>query len=720
MSFLYPQFLFGLLALGIPVIIHLFNFRKTKKIYFSNTLFLKNLKETTTTKLKIKHWLILLARLLFVFFLVLTFAQPFLPVSDKEGAPNAEGQNQVYIYLDNSLSMSSELGSNLRGVDQGINYIEEIIGLYPRNTSYHLLTNEFGGSSRVPRTGAELSDRVAEIGLTGVARSFEEVVSKVENDQQTLTAQNTGRSDVYLISDFQKSTGGDLNAIRQDTSDQVYLVPVRSSYESNVFVDSVFLASPFMLADETNELTIVLRNDNSEATNDFLVRMLINDQQVANGSVNLPANDTAQITFGLNFPLEKTNRCQVVFEDYPVTFDNEFYFSLNLGDRIRILEITQGTTRQPSAIAKVYANQQVFDFQSFSISNLDYSLIDATDLLVLNEVGAGSNANLAVIPHIHDFLANGGHILYIPPANGDMAFLREVTGNKNLSGKVLVSADSTGNKQTALANLDMANPFFSNMFEGEASNFEMATARRLLDHNLRGEALLKYRTGDPYLLSLSRSYINTEATAANPVYVFSTPLRNEYTSLNRHAIFVPVMYRLASMSKSLNNKLYYYANESLITLETTNFANNQQQTEVANTNQRYLYKLYKGEQEVIPSQRVAGGKLFMEIPLDIIEPGFYNLVGIEEGSTRNTTEDTPLTSLAFNVEKEESLTARYSVDELQQAFSDTSNIRIFEAENAEDFSGLLRQQQADVSLWKYTLLLALFFLLTEILLIRFL
>ena len=79
MNFLYPQFLFGFLALSIPVIVHLFNFRKTKKIQFSSNLFLQNIKEVSTAKRKLKHYLILASRLLFISFLVLAFAQPFLP-----------------------------------------------------------------------------------------------------------------------------------------------------------------------------------------------------------------------------------------------------------------------------------------------------------------------------------------------------------------------------------------------------------------------------------------------------------------------------------------------------------------------------------------------------------------------------------------------------------------------------------------------------------------
>ena len=96
MSFLYPSFLCGLLALAITIIVHLFNFRRAKKIYFSNVAFLGNVKESSSSKLKIKYLLVLLSRLLVVSFLVMAFAQPFLPGNEK----GMDG-TLVKVYLDN-------------------------------------------------------------------------------------------------------------------------------------------------------------------------------------------------------------------------------------------------------------------------------------------------------------------------------------------------------------------------------------------------------------------------------------------------------------------------------------------------------------------------------------------------------------------------------------------------------------------------------------------
>ena len=81
MNFLYPAFLFGLFSLAVPVIIHLFNFRKYKKVYFTNVRFLKELKQESESKSKLKNYLILASRLLALTCLVLAFAQPFIPAT---------------------------------------------------------------------------------------------------------------------------------------------------------------------------------------------------------------------------------------------------------------------------------------------------------------------------------------------------------------------------------------------------------------------------------------------------------------------------------------------------------------------------------------------------------------------------------------------------------------------------------------------------------------
>src|SRR5579863_8723490 len=101
MNFLFPSFLYALSAVSIPVLIHLFNFRRYKKLYFSNVRFLKEVVQESRSRSRLKHWLVLLCRILIVAFLVLAFAQPYIPL--KHGVISSGGK-AVSIFIDNSFS----------------------------------------------------------------------------------------------------------------------------------------------------------------------------------------------------------------------------------------------------------------------------------------------------------------------------------------------------------------------------------------------------------------------------------------------------------------------------------------------------------------------------------------------------------------------------------------------------------------------------------------
>jgi hypothetical protein len=105
MKFASPEILWALLALAIPIIVHLFNFRRFKKVAFSNVRFLKEIQQETKSRSRLKHLLILASRLLAIAFLVFAFAEPYIPLEDQIAK---QGNRFVSIYIDNSFSMEAE------------------------------------------------------------------------------------------------------------------------------------------------------------------------------------------------------------------------------------------------------------------------------------------------------------------------------------------------------------------------------------------------------------------------------------------------------------------------------------------------------------------------------------------------------------------------------------------------------------------------------------
>ena len=113
MGFVYPYFLFGLFAVAIPIVIHLFNFRKFKKVYFTNVKLLTDLQSESKKQSKVRDIILLCLRCLTICLLVLLFANPY--IKDDKKVLVSDSGNAVLVFVDNSFSMenSSDKGSLL-------------------------------------------------------------------------------------------------------------------------------------------------------------------------------------------------------------------------------------------------------------------------------------------------------------------------------------------------------------------------------------------------------------------------------------------------------------------------------------------------------------------------------------------------------------------------------------------------------------------------------
>jgi hypothetical protein len=101
--------------------------------------------------------------------------------------------------------------------------------------------------------------------------------------------------------------------------------------------------------------------------------------------------------------------------------------------------------------------------------------------------------------------------------------------------------------------------------------------------------------------------------------------------------------------------------------------------------------------------------VLLDLPKFALKTGFYSVVSA--GDTVDL--------LAFNAGKEESLMEQYKGDEMKRFFGEGDNVTIFSAQNTDTFSNEIKERYLGTPLWKYAILLALMFLATEVLLIRF-
>ncbi|MBX0334435.1 BatA domain-containing protein [Pontibacter sp. HSC-14F20] len=669
MAFLYPSFLWALAAISIPIVLHLIQLRRAKRIEFSNVKFIQVSKDLTASQRNLKELLILAARILFIIFLVLAFAQPFISASETERPTDS---SQVTIALDNSLSMQNlHADEDLTLLTVAADQAKRVLDIFPSTTAISVNTNSNYNRAATIGTSEAVS------ALDQLSHSTRPFVS-----QQVMKADQGYAEHVFLFSDFQKSYFEPSLLSKVDSNRVYHLVPLKAADIANVFVDSVYLADEFVRPDTEGRFYVRLYNAGNKAIPDCPVRLVIDNVQIAALSIDLPPKQITETTINFTIRGEGSKQAWVEVEDYPVEFDNLYYFVLQPSGRLAITEISSS---EASPLQRLYQNEPLFQTQRFSPDNIDYARLNSSDIIVLQGI---EEIPAALISTLETFVKSGGTLAIIPPLSE-----RSSTYAALMQALAIPANLNTGSStKTSLAIPSRDNPFFKTIFSDYDPKMQMPAAVRKLVWSRSSEDILKYRGGAPYLSRFDRGQ--------GKVYLLAAPLQPEQNELVSHALFVPVMYRLAISSYKQEQQIAYRLQNSAISIPVQKQAGSEN-----------IYKLVKDSTVFIPEQQIRGGRLVFNVPPDLEEPGFYDLQ--LQGNT--------VGRFAFNFEKQESLLEQYSPAELRSFLSkDQQQVHVYDYSDTFSVKSEFEKRFFGVTLWKYCLILCLIFLMAEIALIRFL
>ena len=663
MSFLHPYFLFGLAAAAIPIIIHLFDFRRTKKVYFSNTQLLHQVKESTQSFYNLKHLLILLSRILFIVFLVLAFAQPFLSPHGREGLVS----NRVGIFLDNSLSMSNTIGQDESGFDLAKSVAIEMMDLYPAGTDFIIQSSFDEKSAYLYMSKQEATKYINELGYASEFRTLNNILKNFNNTHEDLSP-----DEIILISDFQKATLMRAN-ILADTTRHIIAIPVLFETYRNLVVDTTYISNPFELDKTKTNLVVRVRNVSDEEISDIPIKIFMDDRQLSVTSTTVPANQHIDIDFNIGHDLQNQPQGKIVLEDYPVSFDNELFFTLASTEKVNVVQVLGDNPS--NYLSAIYGNDLLFNQESMPASNIDYRQLEEADLIIINQV-ATLGQGLAL--RIMEFYNQGASVLIIPAENQTLSsyqFLIPTLRRTNLT-----------ENETPMQSPDFSRPFFVNILEKRQDNITMPSAKAVWDWGGDRNALLKFVDGRPYLSEITPG-----------LFVVSSPLIEAYSDFQTNALFVPVMYRIAANSRQNIPPLFHRLSEQEINLSIGDIQPNE------------ILKLIKGTVEFIPDQRIKGERVVILLPGAVMAPGHYVV----------SNDMTPYLSLALNLDTNESDIYPLSENELKEAFNNLNYTIVLGADRHEILNKITDEYKG-IELWRYFLALALLFLLVEALLIRLL
>ena len=685
MKFLHPTFLFALFAVAIPVIIHLFSFRRYKTVYFSHVGFLKNIKKESRKKSRLKQILMLIARVLTLIFLVFAFAQPVIPTGNE--TPESSG-GVVGVYIDNSFSMNalSEQGQLL---ERARNKAAEIAQAYPAGTRFRLFTNDLEPRHQHAFNREQFIRQVTDIQPSPRLMPLSEVYNRFGRQQN----ENEGQAgkELYFISDFQNNIT-DLPNFEQE---QIagYFMPLVPNQVNNLYIDSCWMEVPAHGLNQEENVFVRIINNSDEDYQNLPLNLYLNDslKSITNFSVDGQNEITANLKYSNASDGIQLGRIEIT--DYPFTHDNTWFISYFVEPKLKALAIFSNTTGSKEGlryISALFENDDYVELDQMDLSSLQISQLAQYNTIFLVNPERFSTGFLNEIVSA----AEKGTSVVLFPASGDNAAQNNVLLSRFGSAPV-TGIDTT---RQEISGIDFDNRFFENVFRKREENailpsieehFKFREASRTDETNL-----LWFQNGDKALSFLP--------FGKGALWTFSFPLEKKNEAFARDILFVPSLYNIVLNSLPDQQVSYTVGADHTFLLPQRLNANPEASFEIENraTGDRF-----------IPGINFTGQGTRLDLD-GMIETAGHYLVHSEEET---------LSAMAFNYNREESDLNYLSFNQLEEAVTagNLENISVI-GNVTRNFSEVYKELNTGKQLWKWSILIALFFIIIEVLIARFL
>jgi len=700
MTFLNPLILLGLAAAAIPLIIHLFNFRRPQTVNFSSLAFLHELKKSTMQRVRVKQWLLLALRTLAIASLILAFARPTMtgPLAGQFGG---SGRTSTALILDQSASMTLRDGSGAY-LDQAKTLAGALLGDFELGDEW-LIESTPSLEPTASFLGNQASVEAA-LEDAGSLSGSEKLTAALRRAGQSLLDRPAVNRDVVIVSDFQASMVSDSSAIELPVGTRLMLMPVGTDGRGNLAVTDVRVVSQIISEAQPVRFEATIVNYGSEDVRGLVASIVLEDERVAQATVDVSASSEATAEFVVS-PREKGWLSGTVeIDDNQYLFDNQRAFTLHVPEERRVL-LVNGTGSRSAYLELVLSSQLSAGSARFVSDRIDETALASTtlggyDAVVLSGVQTLSSGEQAAI---EQYVRNGGGVLVFPGEGMDLgeynAFLASIgAGSFSAPEGDITSGTTIG----TFDRVDAAHPLFEGMFEsqadGQAPQLEQPVILRVAPYapSVGGEqSIISLTGGLPFLHEIR--------VDQGSVMLFAVEAGASWSDFPVRGLFLPLIYR----------SLYFLSSTGSVSGESM----------VAGTTSTLLLSSSSGSgigagsirvrdeagQEYIPEQRSVFGGQVLTLEGPFFLPGVYDVLQGDELLRR----------VVVHPEPAESRLALAEPESVRDHLAELTGTEVFIVDAAgasgESLEEQLRAARTGVELWNVFLGLALIFLIAEML-----
>ena len=464
--------------------------------------------------------------------------------------------------------------------------------------------------------------------------------------------------DIVVITDAVGIEPKQLKSIDNDFN--TYFIVPEAEQKNNASIDSVFIHQTL---DDFYEIGLKLSSF-GENDKELPVALYNQNKLIAKTLTKLETKDK---TIYFTIPKKDFHGYASII-DKGLEYDNTLFFSLSKPKKINIISI--GQPEKSNFLSRIYTNDE-FNFNNFAIGTLDYNSLEKQDAIVLNEL---DEIPQALQTTLKSFVEKGGNLILIPSSKTSLDNINSFLGNfGNIQFKALE------NKEKLVAKINFNHPLFSGVFENKINNFQYPKTKTSYGIASSNPAALYYEDQTPFLTSISNP--------TSSVYVFTASINLENSNFQQSPLIVPTFYKMGI--NNLNNG---------ITTRTIG-KNNPFLVDVTLSKDEIL-KVKNDLETFIPVQQIMNDKVkltFNDFPVQAGNFGIYN-------------QKEHLQDISFNYNRTESNLALTNENTLSEYKIIDSISTVFNT---------LHIDRTDNQIWKWFVIFALLFLVTEMAIIRF-
>ncbi len=691
LTFLNSAILFGLAAVSIPILIHLFTRQKNKTIVFSSLKFLKELQRQKIRKLKIRQILLLILRALLILLLVLAFARPTLK-SKNVSSLKTSAQLTAVIILDNTLSMGFESNGRLL-LEKAKVRAAEVASLMRQGDEIYLLLPQ-----SVPKFAfedARFSPESVQQIIMDTPLSFQSTdysAALIAANELLSKSQNINK-EIYLIGDLQKNGFRTSEAVASQVLDEeqdikLFLLPVTNDRVENLSITEIVIGDQILEKGKVAEIQATIRNTSEQKISNRLVHFFVNGKRQAQDVLNLEANASTSMIFRMVPGQTGFQSGYILLEEDKLMADNKGYFGFNIPDQIPILLV--GNKPEDTQYINLALNPGKNAGTFIKANRIDASQLSDTDLsnyrvIIFSNISGFSSTETV---KIQNYVKLGGGVFFML---GDDVDLRNYNDNlhKKLKLPVFTQTISQQGKDSflTLGKIDYKHPVFKGVF-GEEKAVESPHVRFAVDiqTDVPVEQIIEYSNGSPFLFEAKLQ--------AGRIFYLTTSLANDWSDLIYRGLFVPLLNRsVMYLSGAASNE-----NEQLLVGREIEFA-----SEKITASASMIMEKPDGNKVNLKPEIVRGNYFVRFTETDL--PGIYKLFS----------NDALLSQWAVNYNPDELNFEEIDREELKSLLPDKQIIEIMDDQ---DIAATLQETRFGREFWKTILFVALVFFVAETVLLK--